>query len=266
MFFQRKKRNLIKEQLTTGWRQIEPTTGGRSWWQQLGLLFMVVFFVWLFWWLLLSPTFNINQVNVEEVKRLSAESIRQQVNLEGKNIFRVNSADIMNSLQSESEIADVQLIRVLPRQVRLVVTERAPVMLWRSTDNWYLIDQRGIAFRRISESELLNNFNQYQRVIDIANVQVNLNEPVVPRTFIKAFTALSQTIPTIFPEETDYYEVSETVYDLDLILKNGKRVRFNILSNVEQQLAALKDLATKRPDLVQKSYIDLRVERWAYIK
>lgn len=262
----RTRRNLVREQLTVGWRQLEPDRPGFSWWQRLVLLALVAGLLWLSWWLLYSPRFQVNQVIVEGTKRLNPAQLQQEAAIEKENIFRLKTATVANRLHGQTEITDLELVRVLPQTVRLVVTERAPQFVWKTTDNWYLVDQKGIVFRQITLDQLNNDYSYLPRVLDVANVQVNINEPVVPRTFVQAFVNIKETIPKIFPDQTDYYEVSETVYDFDLVLKNGKRIRFNILSNVSQQLASLEQLASKRPDLLDHSYIDLRVERWAYIR
>lgn len=222
--------------------------------------------VWLGWWLFYSPRFQVSKVTVEGTKRLDPTQIQQEAAVEKENIFRLSTATVAARLSNQTEITDLELVRVLPQTVRLVITERAPEFVWKTTDNWYLVDQKGIVFRQISFEQLNHEYSYLPRVLDVANVQVNLNEPVVPRTFVQAFTNIKEVIPRLFPDQTDYYEVSETVYDFDLVLKNGKRIRFNILSNIGQQLAALEQLAAKRPDLLEHSYIDLRVERWAYIR
>lgn len=262
----RTRRNLVREQLTVGWRQLEPDRPSYSWWQRLLFIVFIVGLFWLGWWLFYSPRFQISKVTVEGVKRLDPAQIQRAAAIEKENIFRLKTTTVVNRLSDQTEITDVELVRVLPQTVRLVVTERAPEFVWKTTDNWYLVDQKGIVFRQITFEQLNNEYSYLPRVLDVANVQVNINEPVVPRTFVQAFINIKEVIPKIFPDQTDYYEVSETVYDFDLVLKNGKRIRFNILSNVSQQLASLEQLATKRPDLLEHSYLDLRVERWAYIR
>lgn len=255
-----KFRRRNKFQPTHWQRQITPPPRAHWWWQQLLIIISFILLMTGIWYLFISDTFKVDTVELEGLVSLPAEQVSSSLQLEGNNIFLVKTQSVEEKLSSWSEILSVRLVRLLPRKIKVIIKERQPILLWRSVDKNYQVDQTGVAFRVVDVT------NAWPRVVDIANVQVNLGQPVVPASFMQAFNYLQAELPNIYADKIDFYEVSETVYDLDLVLKNGHRVRFNILSDVRQQLVELKRLQELRPDLFDRSVVDLRVDRWAFVK
>jgi len=262
MIKRRRRASFFHKQPSFYSSQIEAPPLKLRWWQQLLIIFIVLLAGLASWYLFFSNTFEISEVTVENNNEVSTDQIRSAVSFEGQNIFLIDADLATKVLKQNSEIYDVRIVRVLPNKIRVIITEHKPILIWQSLDNSYYVNQSGIAYKQING----NANGSILRVIDIAAVEVVVGESVVPRSFIHSFQIMKDKLTEIYKEDIDFFEVEETVYDLDLITKNGQRVRFNILSDVENQINELKRLQQLRPDLFTKSYIDLRVDRWAYTR
>ena len=221
---------------------------------------VVILLVWFF---LFSATWRVANVTVDGTHFLSAETVASMVPAEGSNIFRFNAQASRATIGALPEVSAVRIIRKLPRTIAIYVSERTPVLVWKTTQVLYDIDGNGIAFRIVPTGEDIAGLFV---VNDEANVHVNVGQRVVPTRFVVAYQVMAERLPQIYPDLIDHMEVGETVYDLDVYMKDGRRVRFNVLSDVESQLRDLQRIAAQRSDLFTRSVIDLRVDRWAYIQ
>lgn len=231
------------------------------WWQRLLFWFLVLLLITGFWYLFLSGNFTVEVVQIEGVKTVSVERIEQMVDIKGQNILLLNADKSESELESITEIKNVTLIRMLPKTVRLIISEREPVMIWQTTNKLFAVDRAGLPFREVSEIE-----GGLFMVVDTANIHVNIGEQLAPRSFVQAYLALLPDLKEIYQDQLSHFEIGETVYDLDAVIKDGRRVKLNVLSNVSNQLAELKRIANERPDLFARQVVDLRVDRWAYIQ
>lgn len=214
------------------------------------------------WFFLFSPYWLVTTVTVEGLVTVSEEQVLAQLPAAGRNIFLLDTGTATRAISNYPAVRDVRIIRRLPNTVTVVVTEREPILVWKTTQTLYAVDVTGTAYRTISESEREGLFI----VNDAANVHVEVGQQVVPSKFTTAYKTIAEQLPQIYPDLIDHMEVGETVYDLDAVMRDGRRVRFNVLSDVAAQLADLHRFAQSRPDLFTRSVIDLRVDRWAYIK
>jgi len=215
------------------------------------------------WFFLFTPNWRIDSVVVEGVERIPQEQILAKVPVVGQNIFRFNSSAAYQALAQQNEIYAVRIIRRLPHTVAVIVTERQPLFIWKTTQTLYHVDETGVAFRVVAAGESTEGLFT---IDDTANVHAELGQRVVPSRFVGAYSVVVKELPSIYPDLIDHIEVGETVFDLDVVMKDGRRVRFNVLSDVAGQLADLRRISLNRPDLFTRSVIDLRVDRWAYIK
>lgn len=253
------------EQLFTGdtsFTQIPVGQKPRGRWRLVSLILLLILLLTLIWWLFWSPYFKIAKVDVSGSALFPPDKVRAQLKLEGRNIWGINVGVIEKEL-ARPEVATVQVVRTLPNLVSIVIKERQPLLIWDTTGLTYEVDSTGLVFREIARDKL---DGKIYRVVDTANVHVELDQLAVPLNFMASFKLITDQLPTIYPDQLDHFEVGETVYDLDAVLRNGHRARFNILSDVAQQLAELKRIADRRPDLFNHDSIDLRVDRWAYIR
>ncbi len=262
MINRRRRNSFFRKQNSFYSSQIEAVGSRLRWWQQLLIVMLFLVFIVAVWYVFFSNIFTVTVVSVENNVELSEKEILEDVDIEGKNIFLIETSEIVSKMKSNNEIYDVRLVRVLPNIVRIIVTEHKPVLVWQSENRKFYVNQSGIAYKK-TNGEVKSDI---YRVVDVAALDVQVGEPVVPRSFLRSFMIMQEKLSEIYEGRIDFFEVEETVYDLDLILNNGTRVRFNILSDVANQIEELKKISQLRPDLFDRTFIDLRVDRWAYIR
>lgn len=242
--------------------QLAPTDR-RSVWRRLSYYGVILVILAGGWFFLYAPYWQIQTVTVEGLVHISEGQIAAAVPAVGQNIFRFNASHARTVISGMSEVYSLRIIRRLPRTLAVVVTEREPVFVWKTTQALYDVDSTGTVFRLVPNGEDLGGLFV---VSDMANVHVAVGQRAVPSRFMSAYGVIARALPTIYPDLIDHLEVGETVYDLDVVMKDGRRVRFNVLSDVAAQLSDLQRIKEKRADLFARSVIDLRVDRWAYVK
>lgn len=126
-----------------------------------------------------SGAFNITEIMVEQNETISAEQIISFSGVEkGTNVFAISKKWIKKRLKENSYINDVQIKRVLPNKIKLIVEERKIEYVLQLANSYVYMDRQGY-------------------VLEISN-----NKPEVP--IILGFTTdLSNIKPNDQLEETD---------------------------------------------------------------
>jgi len=230
-------------------------------WPKLGFVSLMIAIGAGVWWLGWSPAWQVTDVVVNGGSAEENAQITSSVDLLGQNIFRLNLGSVEQSLTDRLTVSSYAIVRQLPHRVVIDLQEREPVLVWRTVGRSWLVDGTGRIFR-----ELIDSSVDQPVVIDSANIAVGVGDTVVPMSFLRTVALLKDKIPAIYNQPIQNYEVGETVFDIDVVMTDSRRLRLNILGDVTTQLADLERLAVQKPDLFSRSYIDLRVDRWAYIK
>ncbi|PQV63774.1 Cell division septal protein FtsQ [Abditibacterium utsteinense] len=98
-----------------------------------------------------APQFEIKSVEIEGLSATPPESLRPFARrLVGQNILRAGRAAVENAARKVPTVADAKVVRKLnwPPKVALQITERQPLLKVGAGQNWWIIDQNGVAFRR----------------------------------------------------------------------------------------------------------------------
>lgn len=95
--------------------------------------------------ILLSPLFNILDIEVDNNKRLSQEEIIDLSGIQiGDNMFKINRFSIQNKLKQNPYIESVKLKRELPSVLHIIVNERnATYMLEMDNAQYAIINNQG---------------------------------------------------------------------------------------------------------------------------
>ena len=125
-------------------REKRPTTRKLriSWRILSGVLIIVFISVIAVAWQ--SPDFHIMEVKVDGLKRIKQEEVQEILNLQGQSIFTLQPTFIQRNLfQAYPEFKNIDTIVNLSNQVLLSVTERQPLITWKTNDNILWIDEEG---------------------------------------------------------------------------------------------------------------------------
>lgn len=230
-------------------------------WPKVGGFLLLVLVGTAVWWVGWSPFWRVDEVLVRGVPDAQATALASSFDLAGQNIFRLKMAEVEKVISQQPTIADYEIVRQLPHRLIIDLKERQPILVWRTISRSWLVDSTGRVIK-----EQVEAVPDKPVVVDSANIAVNPGTVAVPMSFLRTLALLEERLPKLYGAPMKEYEVGETIFDLDAVAADGRRIRFNTLGDVAAQLTDLERLATQRTDLFSRSVIDLRVDRWAYVK
>ncbi len=120
-------------------------------WRAISLLMvlMMVASLFLIW---RAPVFQVNTMAAKGLQRLTVSDLNAVMRTYGKSVFTINPKTLSQSLQQAfPEIAKVSVKVNLPASVKVVVTEREPIISWiqDGTETW--VDVDGVSFPQRGE-------------------------------------------------------------------------------------------------------------------
>ena len=112
-----------------------------------------------------NPEYQLRTIEVQTDGTLQREQVLKMVDLrEGENIFRVNLARVHDQLQQLPQVDEVQIVRKLPAEIDIKISERKPIAWITSekqisdpfaSDIAFLVDARGVLMK---EKKLLPEY------------------------------------------------------------------------------------------------------------
>ena len=145
--------------------------------------------------LLTLPYFYVPQATVLGNNRITREEINSVTGVMGQSIFVVQADEVQkNILVNYPELLSAQVNVYLPNHVYVIVTERAPLILWQQNEGYTWIDSSGIAFRPRGVVENLILVNAIDTppagILDENNLT-----PYMQKDLVDAITLLSTVVP-----------------------------------------------------------------------
>lgn len=125
---------------------------------------------------MISPVFNIKQINVEGVEKISQEEVinLSQIQLD-ENIFKIKISDIIKKLETNTHIEKVDITRELPSTVKISVKERQPRYIIEVGNGNAYIDSYGsiieISTEKLELPILLGYKTEINNIIDFENTK-----------------------------------------------------------------------------------------------
>jgi cell division protein FtsQ len=114
-------------------------------WRTASLAIVIMFGALLFY-VLSTPSYFVNAVNLAGATYVSAEEIYEASELNRMHIFWVEPALVQANIEQVPGIAAAQVELAWPNQVTITVTERAPVLEWREDGDSVWVDRGGVIF------------------------------------------------------------------------------------------------------------------------
>ncbi|TCM50372.1 cell division protein FtsQ/DivIB [Kribbella sp. VKM Ac-2568] len=103
--------------------------------------------VWLFYF---SSVFAVSGVKVSGADTVPVATITQVAEAPtGTPLVKVDLAAIAERVRTIQAVADAQVTRAWPNQLKIVVTERVPVVVVTDGSNFELVDATGVAFKTV---------------------------------------------------------------------------------------------------------------------
>lgn len=124
-----------------------------AWDRIVKIVLVICLFVGAGAFLCLSPTFNVNEIIVENNNLIPADTIRSLSRIElYKNIFKIDMSDTAKYVQENPYINSVKVKRVLPNKIKIIIEERTEKYLLEFAEGKYaFLDGQGYILGVASE-------------------------------------------------------------------------------------------------------------------
>ncbi|OGO28676.1 MAG: hypothetical protein A2W33_04205 [Chloroflexi bacterium RBG_16_52_11] len=112
-------------------------------------LIVMLYFLWT------SPLFQVGEVELNGLQRLSSLDVNTVLDVSGERIFTLNPGQLEKKLiEAFPEFSSVSVKIVFPSQVLATVEERSPILAWKQDGRTQLIDANGVAFPQRTLAEI----------------------------------------------------------------------------------------------------------------
>ena len=93
---------------------------------------------------LTSSAFRVEQVSVIGAHNDKLVQSIQHMGMQGQNIFLIDVVGLTARIEMLPMVASVSLEKQWPNQLRVTITERIPVLLWKTANRTYSVDRQGV--------------------------------------------------------------------------------------------------------------------------
>ncbi len=194
-----------------------------------------------------NPDYRLNEINVRTDGTLQREQVLSAGGLSvGENIFSVNLARVRDLLQQLPQVDEVQIVRKMPSEIDIQITERKPVA-WItpedevtnpfSSEDAFLVDARGVLMR---EKKLLPEYLGLPLIAGCSNESLEAGKTVESLEVKAALELLRLSTRSFMQTRFQVREIDVSKgYCLRVTDKNHTRVTFG-LDNLDTQLQRLE--------------------------
>ena len=222
----------------------------------LGLAYLIFF----------SGVFAVNTVAFSPTRFIDrgelAKQLDQNRSFLDNNIITFGLFGLSGRLGQVTGVDGINIKRVSQHQILIEVAEKAPLLVWQSSNNKYLVDEDGIAWANYT-----NKYAALPLVVDTKNVPVMLSSRVVDANFVKFFKDVSGTFATTTGTKIVRYEVMDIISDLKITTDAGWYVYFDTNHTAKAELANLmRVIGQAQASKTKLEYVDLRIENRIFYK
>ena len=127
--------------------------GKRSFiWKLLSLFVGVAALIFVANLVLTGSAFRIEQINIPGVHNAVLAQNIQHLGIQGQNIFLLNVMALEGRIEASSFVASARISKQWPNQITVSVVERTPVLLWKTTQGTYSVDNQGMVIAPADET------------------------------------------------------------------------------------------------------------------
>jgi cell division protein FtsQ len=216
-----------------------------------------------------NPDYRLTNIEFETDGTLPRDRVLEVTAVrEGENIFHVDLAQVHDKLQELPQVDDVQVVRKLPNEIDIRVTERKPIA-WItseksiadpfSSDAAFLIDARGVLMK---EKKLLPEYLGLPLITGCTNEALAAGKTVESLEARAALELLRMSTRSFMQTRFQIREIDLSKgYCLHVTDKNRTQVTFGF-ENLETQLQRLEQFLVYSDDTKQElTTVNLLVQR-----
>ncbi len=234
-------------------------------------IMLIIFILISSYAVLASNMLKIGKIEIEGNQTIDKADVISQVEsiITGssisQNIIFVPTGSIEKQLKKDNyQIADLRVSRIPFNTIKITITEQKPSILWRSGNNLSIITENGRGFIGEPNDELKKNL---PIVEDLSNLPVKEGDKVVSQEFVRFINDVYSILPQNGIPITNT-QIEETTTEINVITKEGYRIRFDTTRLFTEQLSDLKAVidSLKQQGKKPTQYIDLRINGKVFYK
>lgn len=218
-----------------------------------------------YWFLFYSSYFQVKNIEIEGNLN---ESVKSEIEaLKGQNIIKLTLKNTeMELANKQSSIKTLQILRGIPDTLRVKVDVRNPDISWKTNEKSYYVDEHGIAFTMLNESDISEeNKNNLISITDTKNIPVVEGKQIVTEQFIKFILEVKDKFEKITGAKITEMKIDNTTFQVLVMTDKNFYVIFDTTREAEPQINGLRKILEEHINDV-KEYVDMRVEGKAYYK
>ena len=183
--------------------------------------------------------------------------------LKGKNIVLLSVRSFEEELpKQQSSLQSLRIVKGFPDTLKINVSVREPVFIWKANNQQYYIDSSGVAFN-LQDTQTKINDGALISVTDPQNQPVSLGQPLVPPSFVSFITQLATEFHSKTSLTITGISVEETTHFVDVSTDGNFAVKLDTMRTLDPQLAGLMAVLNQDKANIHQ-YVDLRVEGRAF--
>ncbi len=110
----------------------------------LKLIVFVGLIIGIISFLMISPMFNIEEIQVSNNIKLSSDTYISLSGVKyGENIYRINKKQIIEKIKENAYVKNVKIVRMLPNKLKFEVEERVATYMIKLANSYMYIDNQG---------------------------------------------------------------------------------------------------------------------------
>ena len=213
------------------------------------------------WYVFGSGHFRITNVIISG--SLNDSISKELESLKGKNIVMLSVRQFELQLpKRQSSLKALHIVKGFPDTLKIDVSVREPVLIWKSSDSKYYIDGDGVVFT-LDGTQTTVNDSTLATVNDTRNQSVDLGKQIVSKSFVAFISQLASSFHDKSGVSITGIGVGETTRFVDVSTDANITVKLDATRTLDPQLASLALILNQyRADIHQ--YVDLRVEGRAF--
>ena len=216
-----------------------------------------------------NPDYQLTKIEVRSDGTLQRDQVITVAGLvEGENIFHINLAQTHDLLQQLPQVDDVQIVRKLPNEIDIQITERKPIAWITSnkelddvfaSESAFLVDARGVLMK---QKKLVPEYLGLPLITGCASEPLEAGKAIESFEAKAALDLLRLSTRSFMQTRFQVREIDVSKgYCLIVTDKNHTRVTFSF-ENIERQLQRLEQFLVWSDDSKRElSTVNLLVQR-----
>jgi cell division septal protein FtsQ len=240
----------------------------------------IIILVPIGWFFLCCHVWDIENVEIKGLIRIPEQEIREIISnqFSQKKLFFVKQDNLIvfdddslkNKLDSTYRFENIEVQKVWPDKLLLKIQEKPYVYIWKEANKYHYADDSNYILKQVPASEFNSEEDKYPIIFNETDSKLITGDRIKAQDeYIKAVLDIDKEFKKEGVNiETDKFIITKEINTLELILKQGPKIYFDINDNIQEQLVNFIELkeGKLKNDINNKKYIDLRYGDIIYYK